>query len=99
MLLAICIRLAPSNVNRKVGQENLPAISQATTPPSMTGTKVACKNGTRIALSHNPINGGFFMSTLGFDDIPGYLPRSKNHPRRRGCNAGLENPRVFEGLG
>src|SRR5438094_1287 len=69
MLLAIWIRLAPSKVSRKVGQENLPAISQATTPPSMTGTKVACKNGTRIALSHNPMKGGFFASTLGLDDI------------------------------
>src|SRR6266704_2338152 len=78
MLLAIWIRLAPSNVSRKVVQENLPAISHATTPPSMTGTKVACKNGTRIALSHNPMKGGFFTSTPGFDDILGYLPVSKN---------------------
>jgi hypothetical protein len=49
----------------------------------MTGTKVACKNGTRIALSHNPMKGGFFASTLGFDDIAGYLSISKTRPRRR----------------
>jgi hypothetical protein len=44
----------------------------------MTGTKVACKNGTRIALSHNPMKGGFFASTLGLDDIAGFLSVSEN---------------------
>jgi hypothetical protein len=43
----------------------------------MTGTKVACKNGTRIALSHNPMKGGFFASTLGFDDISVISPFRK----------------------
>src|SRR2546430_9289738 len=99
MLLAICIRLAPSNVNRKVGQENLPAISQATTPPSMTGTKVACKNGTRIALSHNPMKGGFFTSTPGFDDILGYLPVSKKPFSPEVIQGGSVKTSLVRGLG
>src|SRR6266851_1439807 len=69
MLLAIWIKLAPSNVSRKVPQLKTCSVSQAITPPSMIGTKVACKNGTRIALSHNPMKGGFFASMLGLDDI------------------------------
>src|SRR3989442_5379808 len=83
MLLAIWIKLAPSNVSRNVDQLNTCNVSHATTPPSMTGTKVACKNGTRIALSHNPMKGGFFASTLGLEDIGGYLSVSKKRPRRR----------------
>lgn len=74
MLLAIWIRLAPSNVSRKVLQLKTRSVSQAITPPSMIGTKVACKNGTRIALSHNPMNGGFFASMLGLDDITWLSP-------------------------
>ena len=77
MLLAIWIKLAPSNVSKNVDQLNTCTVSQATTPPSMTGTKVACKNGTRIALSHNPMKGGFFASTLGFDDISVISPVGK----------------------
>src|SRR2546425_10372335 len=52
-------------------------VSKATTPPSMTGTKLTCKNGTRIALSHNPMKVGFFASTLGFDDISVISPVRK----------------------
>src|SRR5713101_4590543 len=77
MLLAIWIRLVPSMISRNVDQLKTCNVSQATTPPSMTGTKVACKNGTRIALSHNPMKGGLFASTLGLDDIEGSLSISK----------------------
>src|SRR2546426_9816187 len=87
MLLGTRIKLAPSNVSKNVDQLHTCTVSQATTPPSMTGTKVACKNGTRIALSHNPMKGGFFASTLGLDDIAGYLSISKTRPRRRGYKA------------
>src|SRR5207245_9776685 len=96
MLLAIWIKLAPSSVSRKVDQLNTCTVSQATTPPSMTGTKVACKNGTRIALSHKPMKGGFFASTLGLDDIAGYLSISKTRPRRRCYTA---NSRDWRGSG
>src|SRR5882762_3024413 len=78
MLLAIWIKLAPSNVSRKVPQLKTCSVSQAITPPSMIGTKVACKNGTRIALSHNPMKGGFFASMLGLNDITCYLPIRKS---------------------
>ena len=78
MLQAIWIKLAPNIVRRNVDQLKICRVSQAITPPSMTGTKVACKNGTRMALSHNPTNGGFFISTVGPDisrieklDFPG----------------------------
>src|SRR6266705_1358820 len=91
MLLAIWIRLAPSNVSRKVYELNTCTVSHATTPPSMTGTKVACKNGIRIALSHNPMNGGFFASMLGLDDITCYLPIRKKRPRRGGYKANAQS--------
>ena len=80
MLLAIWIKLAPTNVSRKVSQLKTRSVSQAITPPSMIGTKVACKNGTRIALSHNPVNDGFFASTFGLDDITRFSPGSKKPP-------------------
>ena len=67
MLHAIWIKLAPNIVRRNVDQLKMCKVSQAITPPRMTGTKVACKNGTRIALSHNPMKGGFFISTVGPD--------------------------------
>src|SRR6266705_3809885 len=91
MLLAIWIKLAPSNVSRKVPQLKARTVSQAITPPSMIGTKVACKNGTRIALSHNPMNGGFFASMLGLDDITCYLPIRKKRPRRGGYKANAQS--------